>query len=224
MKIAMILAAGRGERLRPLTEQLPKAMCLVGQKPLIERHVENLAKASFERIVINHAYLGGMIRRHLGDGSKWNIEICYSPEPPGGLETGGGIYNALSLLGRKPFVTVNADILIDYDFSSLELGEGVMTKLVLVKNPKHKSEGDFGLINQQELSLQDKYYTFAGIACYNPEAFQECKPGRYSVAPLLRELSAKKQARGEIYEGVWVDIGSLDRLQFANSIISNQRR
>ncbi|MBY0377209.1 MAG: NTP transferase domain-containing protein, partial [Gammaproteobacteria bacterium] len=123
MKTAMILAAGRGDRLKPLTEKQPKAMCLVQQKPLIEHHVARLAELGFERIVINHAYLGSQIRRHLGTGSKWGIEICYAPEPPGGLETGGGIYNALPLLGKQPFVTVNADVFTDFNFRMLHLAE-----------------------------------------------------------------------------------------------------
>lgn len=218
MKTAMILAAGRGERLKPLTEKLPKAMCLVDKRPLIEHHVEKLAGSGFERIVINHAYLGEQIRRHLGNGAKWGVEICYSPEPPGGLETGGGIYNALAMLGKNPFVTVNADVFTDFDFSSLSLKDGIMTNLILVNNPKHNSCGDFDLTDQHLLSNQVKRYTFAGIACYRPEAFQQCRVGRYSVVPLLHGLIAEKLATGEVYQGLWVDIGSSERLKFANSL------
>lgn len=217
MKTAMILAAGRGERLKPLTNQLPKAMCTVHHKPLIEYHVINLAKAGFERIVINHAHLGGQIRRHLGNGSQWEIEICYSPEPTGGLETGGGIYNALPLLGTKPFLTVNADIFTDYNFSSLTLSDGALVHSVLVKNPKHNHKGDFGLTAQHQLT-NEKIYTFAGITCYHPDAFQSCKPGRYSVVPLIRDLVRKELATGELFKGLWVDIGSSERLKFANTI------
>ncbi|WP_019215971.1 N-acetylmuramate alpha-1-phosphate uridylyltransferase MurU [Legionella tunisiensis] len=214
MKTAMILAAGRGVRLKPLTDQVPKAMCQVHNKPLIEYHVEKLAKSGFERIVINHAYLGGQIRQHLGNGTRWGVEICYSPEPPGGLETGGGIHAALPLLGNTPFITVNADIFTDYDFSQLSLAEETMAHLVLVPNPQH-NQGDFGLGNQQRLTNQ-KLYTFAGITCYRPEAFEQCKTGRYSVVSLLRDLTSRNLASGELYQGLWIDIGSSERLKFAN--------
>ncbi|HHF7348315.1 TPA: N-acetylmuramate alpha-1-phosphate uridylyltransferase MurU [Legionella feeleii] len=215
MKTAMILAAGRGVRLKPLTDKIPKAMCQVHNKPLIEYHVERLAKLGFERIVINHAYLGGQIRQHLGNGTKWGVEICYSPEPPGGLETGGGIHAALPLLGKEPFVTVNADVFTDYDFTQLHLTEETRVHLVLVPNPQH-NQGDFGLDNQQQLTNQ-RVYTFAGITCYRPDVFEQCKAGRYSVVPLLRDLAGKNLASGELYQGLWVDIGSSERLKFANT-------
>ncbi|MBA3537651.1 MAG: nucleotidyltransferase family protein [Tatlockia sp.] len=218
MKTAMILAAGRGERLKPLTEKQPKAMCLVQEKPLIEHHVARLAEAGFERIVINHAYLGSQIRRHLGNGSKWGLEICYTPEPPGGLETGGGIYNALPLLGKRPFVTVNADVFTDFDFRLLTLEEGIMSHLVLVKNPLHNHSGDFDLTSQNQLSNDNKRYTYAGIAYYRPEAFQGSEIGRYSIVTLLRDLANRNLATGQLYQGLWVDIGSSERLRFANSI------
>jgi MurNAc alpha-1-phosphate uridylyltransferase len=217
MKTAMILAAGRGERLKPLTETRPKAMCLVQQKPLIEHHVRRLAESGFERIVINHAYLGSQIRRHLGTGAKWGIEICYAPEPPGGLETGGGIYNALPLLGKTPFVTVNADVFTDFDFRRLHLADGIMTHLVLVTNTVLKTTGDFDLKNQNQLS-NHKRYTYSGIAYYRPEAFLASEIGRYSVVSLLRDLVDRNLATGELYQGVWVDIGSSERLSFANAL------
>ncbi|ASQ47247.1 N-acetylmuramate alpha-1-phosphate uridylyltransferase MurU [Legionella clemsonensis] len=216
MKTAMILAAGRGERLRPLTDVIPKALCRVQNKPLIEYHVAKLAQCGFERLVINHAHLGGQIRRYLGDGSRWNVEICYAPEPPGGLETGGGIYNALPLLGKEPFLTVNADIITDYNFNALRLSPDVMVKLVLVANPAHNHGGDFGLC-QQHLS-NEKAYTFAGIACYRPEAFYNCQAGRYSVIPIVRHFADENLASGELYEGLWLDIGSPERLRLANTL------
>ncbi|KTD31386.1 MULTISPECIES: N-acetylmuramate alpha-1-phosphate uridylyltransferase MurU [Legionella] len=218
MKTAMILAAGRGERLRPLTDIHPKALCLVHQKPLIQYHVEKLARSGFERIVINHAHLGGQIRQHLGTGALWGIEICYAPEPPGGLETGGGIYNALPLLGNDPFVTVNADIFTDYEFSSLHLTNGAKLHLVLVDNPSHNAKGDFGLIHQNQLSNQGKRYTYSGIACYHPEAFKQCHAGRYSVVALFHNLIKENLATGELYRGLWVDIGSAERLKLANAL------
>lgn len=215
MKTAMILAAGRGERLRPLTGEIPKAMCLVKGIPLIEHHVINLANAGFKRLIINHAYLGDQIRSHLGNGSRWAVDICYSPEPPGGLETGGGIVNALPLLGKEPFLTVNADIYTDFSFNTLSLPEQSLVHLVLGKNPSHNSGGDFGLC--QSRILNDKrQYTFLGIACYHPDAFNSCRMGRYSVTPVLRSLAAQQKASGGIYGGSWIDIGTVERLHRAN--------
>lgn len=213
MNTAMILAAGRGERLKPLTELKPKALCVVKGKPLIEHHVANLAKAGFKRIVINHAYLGGQIRQHLGDGRLWGIEICYSPEPPGGLETGGGIVNALPLLGDQPFITVNADIYTDFDFTQLSAAKSNSLHMVLVnKNSELNHHGDFGLINQKQLINTNLEYTFSGICCYHPEVFAECKQGRYSVTPLIRQYVESNRATACVYNGLWFDVGSPARL------------
>ena len=223
MKTAMILAAGRGERLRPITDSTPKALCKVNHIPLIEYHVAHLAAAGFERLVINHAWLGGQIRQHLGKGSRWGVEICYVPEPPGGLETGGGIVNALPLLCDarcpKPFLTVNADIFTDYDFRELTLPEGSWAHLMIINKPAYLSHSDFGLSETGLLSNHDKQYTFAGIACYRPELFSKQKPGRYSVTPLLRQLAMDNRATGTIYSGQWFDIGSSERLSMANSLL-----
>lgn len=217
MKIAMILAAGRGERLKPLTNYLPKAMCLVKGKPLIEYHIERLAQLGFTRIVINHAYLGNQIRRYLGDGVKWNIELCYAPEPPGGLETGGGIFNALPLLGNEPFLTVNADIYTDFKFNTLALPKNSMTHLLLGSNPEHKQHGDFGLINQVQLT-NSAQYTYLGIACYHPDAFKMYRAGRYSVIPMVRSLAEQQLATGELYTGLWVDVGTVERLNYCRQL------
>lgn len=218
MKTAMILAAGRGERLAPLTNVTPKAMCRVNGIPLIERHVSNLAKAGFTRIVINHAWLGGQIRHHLGDGRKWDVELCYAPEPPGGLETGGGIFNALSLLGNKPFLTVNADIYTDFCFKDRSLPANSMAHLFLGKNPEHNASGDFSLDNDQHLSCYEPLYTFLGIAMYHPKAFLSYSPGRYSVIPMVRKLIEQKKASGELLQCLWLDIGTAGRLQHANAL------
>jgi MurNAc alpha-1-phosphate uridylyltransferase len=219
MHTAMILAAGRGERLKPLTELKPKALCLVNNKPLIEHHVINLAKAGFERLVINHAYLGGQIRQHLGNGSRWGIEICYSPEPPGGFETGGGIVNALPLLGTEPFITINADIYTDFDFKQLMSLEKNSIHVILVKkNLELKIPGDFGLVNQYQLTNSEREYTLAGITYYHPKVFTECKQGRYSVVPLIRHYADHKKATANIHEGIWFDIGSIERLHAANKM------
>lgn len=222
MKTAMILAAGRGERLKPITEVTPKALCTVKDKPLIEHHVLNLAKAGFKRLIINHAYLGGQIRQYLGNGERWDIEILYSPEPPGGLETGGGIVNALPLLGHKPFITVNADIYTDFDFSLIEPGNIDSIHVILVpKKPDLNHHGDFGIINQNQLSNTPKEYTLAGICCYHPQVFSKCNQGRYSVAPLIRHYAEQRKATAHVYKGMWFDIGSLSRLHAANQRVSS---
>lgn len=198
---------------------MPKALCIVKERPLIEHHVINLVKAGFQRVVINHAYLGGQIRQHLGNGSRWGIDICYSPEPPGGLETGGGIVNALPLLGVNPFITVNADIYTDFDFSQLQPENTASIHVILVnKNPALNHHGDFGLINQIQLSNNNPEYTLAGICCYNPKIFTDCRQGRYSIAPLIRHYAAQNKATASVYNGLWYDIGTLERLQAVNQI------
>lgn len=216
MKTAMILAAGRGERLKPLTDTLPKAMCVVKGKPLIEHHVLALAKAGFERLVINHAYLGGAIRHHLGDGRQYGIEIIYSPEPPGALETGGAIVNALPLLGNTPFVTVNADVYTDFDFTTISL-DSEFIHLILVKNNSAlKHHGDFGLTQENLVTNTHREYTFPGIACYHPQVFSQSKIGRYSVTSLIRQYVDIKKVTGSLYTGKWFDIGTYERLHAAN--------
>jgi MurNAc alpha-1-phosphate uridylyltransferase len=218
MSVAMILAAGRGERLKPLTEMSPKALCMVKGKPLIEHHIINLAQAGFRQIVINHAYLGGQIRQYLGNGSRWGVEICYSPEPPGGLETGGGIVQALPLLGNQPFITVNADIYTDFDFKQIQLEHVAYLHLILInKNPAFLHHGDFGLINGTQPTNSACDYTFAGIACYHPQIFAQCTPGRYSVTPLIRNYVEQNKATASLHQGFWFDIGSVERLNAANN-------
>jgi len=218
MKTAMILAAGRGERLRPLTDTTPKALCEVHGIPLIVHHVRKLANAGFERIIVNHAWLGGQIRRTLGDGRQWHIDIIYSPEPPGGLETGGGILQALPMLGEQPFLTVNADIYTHFDFSQLALSAQSLAKIVLIKTPVSEIHSDFGM-NEKKLIINDhRAYTFAGIACYNPVVFSNCRIGRYSVTPILRALADQQKMEGEVYQGMWIDTGSPERLALANRL------
>jgi len=218
MKVAMILAAGRGERLKPLTDNIPKALCVVKGKPLIEHHVINLAAAGFTKLIINHAYLGGLIRHHLGNGSKWGVEIVYSPEPPGGLETGGGIVNALPLLGNSPFLTVNADIYTDFDFTTVDLKSTSLLHVQLIKkNPALHHNGDFGLVNGNQLCNTPLDYTFMGIACYHPELFVNRPLGRYSMARIIKYYALQKMATASIYQGTWFDIGSIERLNVANN-------
>ncbi|MDP3268177.1 MAG: nucleotidyltransferase family protein [Legionella sp.] len=217
MRVAMILAAGRGERLKPLTDMIPKALCTVRGKPLIEHHVINLVRAGYKTIIINHAWLGGKIRQHLGDGARWGVTIMYSPEPPGGLETGGGIFNALTLLGPNPFTVVNADIFTDFDFNKLSLESITDVHLILVpKNKELNHHGDFGLNPGNLLSNFNPEYTFAGIACYHPNVFSHYQIGRYSLTPLLRQCAAQNRATASLHEGIWFDIGSKERLAAAN--------
>lgn len=215
MKTAMILAAGRGERLKPLTNHIPKALCKINNIPLIEHHVLQLAQAGFERLIINHAHLGGQIRHYLGDGQRFGIKIQYSPEPPGGLETGGGIVNALSLLGDEPFITVNTDIFTDYDFKKLKLPTDHLAHLVLTQKPDYATTGDFGLEAHNRLNNHDKQYTFSGIACYHPQIFYAHPLRRFSLTPLLRELAEQQKVTAELHTGVWFDIGSPQRLKYA---------
>jgi MurNAc alpha-1-phosphate uridylyltransferase len=220
MTVAMILAAGRGERLKPLTEIQPKALCMVQGKPLIEHHIINLANAGFKRLVINHAYLGGQIRCYLGNGSRWGVDIIYSAEPPGGLETGGGIVQALPFFENKPFITVNADIYTDFNFKQINPEAVEYLHLILInKDPTLLHYGDFGLVNQSQLSTSNKDYTFSGIACYHPKIFSGYKAGRYSVAPLIRDFANQQVATASLYQGSWFDIGTSERLKAANSYL-----
>lgn len=212
----MIFAAGRGERLKPLTDSCPKALCTVCGIPLIEYHIQHLALAKFKTIVINLAHLGSMIRDHLGNGSRWNINIVYSPEPPGALETGGAMVNAYHLLKDEPFVTVNADIVTDYDFTRLSLPKDKLAHLVLVNQPAYYVHADFGLSEHGLLSLNNKQYTFSGIACYHPDILENLKPGRFSMTPIIKQYIAQELVSGEVYPGQWLDIGSADRLKMAN--------
>lgn len=220
MKTAMILAAGRGERLKPFTDSQPKALCIVKGKPLIEHHVINLAKAGYTRLIINHAYLGGYIRQYLGNGDRFGVTIDYSPEPPGGLETGGGIVKALPLLGKDPFLAVNADIYTDFDFSDIDLNTVPCAHLILVnKNMALDHFGDFSLIGDHQLSNENPQYIFSGIVAYNPLVFKQCQQGRYSMTPLLRQWTQNNQTSASLYQGLWFDIGSMERLEEARESV-----
>ena len=208
----MILAAGRGERMRPLTDHTPKPLLEVGGKPLIEYHLEALARAGFHQVVVNHAHLGLVIESALGDGSRWGLRICYSPEPAGALETGGGIFNALGLLGEGPFLVVNGDVWCDYEFTGCGLDRGDLAHLVLVDNPPHHAAGDFGLDRGRIIDGGGQRLTFSGIGVYRPELVQGAAGGAFPLAPLLRRAIAEKRVSGEHYRGGWVDVGTPDRL------------
>ena len=219
MTKAIILSAGLGSRMRPLTDTLPKPLIPLGGKPLIVHHIEKLARARICDIVVNIAHLGEQIQETLGDGRRWGVQITYSLEPPGGLETGGGIFQALPLLGPDPFYAINADLYTDYDFAHLRLPRGMLGHLVLVPNPQHNPQGDFALY-QGTLSTCPPYpYTMAGISIYHPLFFSECRAGKYRTPPLIRAFALQQKISGEVFEGLWIDIGTLDRLEEAQSIV-----
>lgn len=214
---AMILAAGHGKRMRPLTEHTPKPLLKVGGKPLIVWHIENLQRAGFDDIVINIAWLGYQIPEALGDGSRWQVNIQYSDEQnEGALETAGGIRKALPLLGSEPFLVINGDIWCDYTFMPTQLADTALAHLVLVNNPPHNPEGDFYLLDNHllpEQQEQARKLTFSGIGYYRPELFQDLPYGKQALAPLLRQAITSQQVTGEHFSGDWRDIGTPERLQ-----------
>ena len=213
LKTAMILAAGRGERLRPYTDTCPKPLLEVAGKPLIYYHLEALADAGISRVVINLSWLGEQVKGALGDGSDFGLEIIYSHEAEA-LETGGGIIQALDFLGDR-FIVVNGDIYSDYAFQKL-LAVDADAHLVLVPNPEFHSRGDFTIDAGYLGNQLEGRHTFAGIAKYNRKFFQQLKPGKRSVVPLLREAAEKGRLKGELYVGNWVDVGTLKRWQSIN--------
>lgn len=210
---AMILAAGRGERLRPLTDTLPKPLLAVAGKPLIEHHIAALALAGFVDIVINQGHLGDLLRDAIGDGSRWQVRIHWSDEQPAALETGGGIFQALPLLGKSPFVVVNGDIWSRFPYARLRAIKCDCAHLVLVPNPAHNPAGDFALQGARIYNSGATLHTFSGIALYHPRLFDACTPGRFSVVPLLRRAITNQVVTGEVYRGEWGDTGTPGRLQ-----------
>ncbi|MGB0893725.1 MAG: N-acetylmuramate alpha-1-phosphate uridylyltransferase MurU [Parashewanella sp.] len=211
---AMILAAGRGERFRPITDSLPKPLIPVNGKPLIEYHIERLAGIGIDQIIINTAWLGEMLPKTLGDGSRWNIELIYSHETQA-LETGGGIKNALPLLGESPFFVINADIYIDALPKStlhIELNSDRLVHLWMVDNPDHNPLGDFGLKNQNVTLQATNKLTFSGMGVYHPSLFKDAAEGPFALAELLKFAINKQQVTGEKHVGLWSDVGTIERL------------
>ena len=213
----MILAAGRGERLRPLTDSTPKPLLRVRGRPLIERHVLALAQAGIRRIVINLSWLGAQIREYLGEGGRYGVTFIYSEEPPRALETGGGIFRALRALSPGPFAVVNGDVYTDFPFETLALAPDRDAHLVLVPNPPQHRQGDFGLERGVALAEAGNRYTFSGIALYRREFFAGCNDGVFPLRPLLERCMAAGRCSAELYAGEWQDVGTVQRLQALNT-------
>jgi MurNAc alpha-1-phosphate uridylyltransferase len=210
---AMILAAGRGNRMRPLTDHTPKPLLAAGGKPLIQHQIERLAAAGIRDLVINHAHLGHRIESALGGGSHLGVSIRYSAEGEGrALETGGGIFKALPLLGSDPFLVVNADVWTDFAFDAITLAPGDLAHLVLVENPGHHQGGDFALRAGRVRARGEPRFTFGGIGLYSPALFADCQGGAFPLAPLLRAAMEEDRVGGQVHGGHWYDIGTPERL------------
>lgn len=219
---AMILAAGRGERMRPLTDHTPKPLLAVAGKPLITHTINQLVAAGFTDLVINHAHLGQQIEDNLGDGQQFGAKIVYSPEGEA-LETAGGIVNALPLLGNDAFLVLNGDIATDFPFADLKNISIDLAHLVLINNPPHHPDGDFGLDATGQLTNEiGARFTFSGIGIYHPDLFKSTPPGKSKLAPLLRNAISGQHATGQHYAGFWMDIGTPERLTELESYLINK--
>lgn len=220
---AMILAAGRGERMRPLTDDCPKPLLDAGGRPLIDWHLEALARAGFRRVVINTAWQGHRLRAHVGDGRAWGLDVRYSDEGGHALETAGGIARALPLLGPQPFAVINGDIHTDFPFDRLTLPAGRLAHLVLVDNPPQHPQGDFGLDGARVTAGPDARLTFAGIGAYRPALFSGLSRRPLRLAPILMRAIAAGLVSGEHYRGAWHDIGTPERLRELDALLKRSR-
>jgi len=210
---AMILAAGRGERMRPLTDRTPKPLLKAGGRPLIGYQIERLREAGFTRIVINVAWQAEQIEDALGEGTALGVSIRYAREPEGALETAGGILNALDLLGSDPFVVVNCDIFCDFPLAGLpELAPADLAHLVLVDNPPHHREGDFALVRDRLCLAGRQKFTYSGIGVFHPRLFSGLAPGARPLRPVLEKAIKSGQVSGQYHAGTWMDIGTPERL------------
>lgn len=215
--IAMLLAAGRGERLRPLTDDIPKALVEVRGESLLERHLRAVKAGGVDTVVINLGWHGEQIVARVGSGREFGLNVIYSPEGDNILETGGGIYRALPMLGSEPFLVVNADVYTDMPVRDFALGESDLGHLVLVPRPPEKSGGDFDLIDGRVQNGSRPRYTFSGVAVYRPEFFEDCEPGRFPLAPMLRAAADLGKLSGDLYAGLWRDVGTPERLRELNA-------
>src|SRR5690606_20252873 len=218
--VAMVLAAGLGTRMRPLTDKVPKPLLEVGGKPLLVWHLEALARAGVRDVVINHSRNGQRIEDALGDGTRFGVRIRYSPEGETPLDTGGGIRRALPLLGEKPFIIVNGDVFTDFDFSRLPGELPGLAHLVMVPNPPRNPEGDFGLAGDVVLDGGQTNMTYSGIAVLHPDLFRDCPDGAFPLVPLLRDAMGRRLVTGESFEGRWVDVGTPERLRELDTWLS----
>jgi N-acetyl-alpha-D-muramate 1-phosphate uridylyltransferase len=209
---AMLLAAGRGERMRPLTDTRPKPLIEVRGRPLIAWHLAALARAGIQEVIVNLSWLGEQLRAVLLDGAAFGVRILYSEEGPVPLETGGGIFRALPLLGPAPFLVVNADIWTDIDFGRLSLPQEAHAMLVLVPNPLQHPRGDFALEDGRIVPGEAGRYTYSGVGLYRPQLFAGCRDGRFPLLPLLMRAMEAGQLFGELYRGPWTDVGTPARL------------
>jgi len=221
----MILAAGRGDRMRPLTDTVPKPLLQVAGRPLIDYLLEALAQGGFREVVINHSHLGNQIVAHVGDGTRYDLKVGYSHENGGGLETGGGIVQALPMLGADAFVVVNGDVFTDFPFGRIARPPERLAHLVLVPNPVHHPQGDFVLGEGEFGQLHpaatggEPRLTFSGIAVYRGEFFRSCRPGKFPLAPLLHAAIARGEVTGERFTGRWFDIGTPERLAEVDALL-----
>jgi MurNAc alpha-1-phosphate uridylyltransferase len=213
----MILAAGRGERLRPLSDFAPKALAEVRGQSLLERHLQAMSDAGIETVVINLGWLGEQIAARVGSGTDYGMNVIYSPEYDGILDTGGGIHRALPMLGSEPFLVVNADIFTDMPLPEADFDEQTLGKLILVPTPAHKAHGDFDVVAGRLRNSEEPQLTYSGVAIYRPEFFANCEAGRFSVVPMLRAAADAGQMAANEYLGKWVDVGTIERLEALNS-------
>jgi MurNAc alpha-1-phosphate uridylyltransferase len=218
---AMILAAGRGQRLRPITDHTPKPLLKVGNKRLIEYHLESLKNAGFADVVINVAHLPDQIMQTLGSGERYGLNIQYSVEPEGGLETGGGIFNALAMLGNDFFLVINGDIWTDYPLQQLPRKTKGLAHLVLIDNPAHNPSGDFALDGHYVRPKGEKCLTLMGLYICHPKLFAKCQPGSFRIPPLFTKAMEQNLITGEHYTGKWIDVGSVERLRELETLISS---
>jgi N-acetyl-alpha-D-muramate 1-phosphate uridylyltransferase len=221
---AMLLAAGRGERMRPLTDSCPKPLLQVAGKPLIAWHLERLANAGIRNVVINLSWLGEMIAATLGDGSRYGVAIQYSREPWPPLETGGGIVQALPMLGEGPFLLVNGDVYCDIDFSVLRIAPLDLAQLVLVPNPPQHPRGDFGLADGGRVVAEGgQRLTYSGVALIRPDFFAGAAPGRFPLLPWLTRALQAGRLGGQRHDGVWLDVGTPERLAQLDVALARMR-